>query len=226
MTNTIDDISKTLIDKGIYIFPQPVATPEQIQEMIDIQENNLGPDDGSYEFGRSGRIGSLNRWRGTAIHDVFAKNVVIETANTFMTEEMGGSPQFNEFHITHDYRSDQGLARNGHLHFDRLGTFKFFMYLTDCDRSSGAFSYIPDSYKLGKQLREQAWKETSDYGGAKNRLELDYPDLGYKAKDAVPIEGPAGTLFAFHSDVFHMGGSVDEGKERRVIRFHLDTKSR
>jgi len=226
MTNTIDDISKTLIDKGIYIFPQPVATPEQIQEMIDIQEKNLGPDDGSYEFGRSGRIGSLNRWGGTAIHDVFAKNVVIETANTFMTEEMGGSPQFNEFHITHDYRSDQGLARNGHLHFDRLGTFKFFMYLTDCDRSSGAFSYIPDSYTLGKELREKAWEETSDYGGAKNRLELDYPDLGYKAKNAVPIEGPAGTLFAFHSDVFHMGGSVDEGKERRVIRFHLDTKSR
>tara|TARA_R110001592_G_scaffold5488_4_gene30223 strand:+ start:2568 stop:3248 length:681 start_codon:yes stop_codon:yes gene_type:complete len=226
MTSTVSEISKKLIDNGIYVFPEPMATPEQIQEMIAIHQTRLGPDDGSYEFGRSGRIGSVGDWKGTAISDVFTSPVVLETANDFMVAEMGGISRFNEIHITHDYRSDQGLARNGHLHFDRLGTFKFFMYLTDCDKDSGAFSYIPDTYQLGKSLRKKAWEETSDYGGAKNRLELDYPDLGYKAEDVIPIEGPAGTMFAFHSDVFHMGGSVSEGRERRVIRFHLDTNVR
>ena len=226
MTSTVSEISKTLIEEGIYVFPEPMATPEQIEEMINIQESRLEPDDGSYEFGRSGRLGAITSWNGTAIGDIFNSPVVIDTANDFMVSEMGGTPRFNEFHITHDYRSDQGLARNGHLHFDRLGTFKFFMYLTDCDKDSGAFSYVPGSYQLGKNLRKKAWDKTSDYGGAKNRLEIDYPELGYKAENAVPIEGPAGTMFAFHSDVFHMGGSVSEGKERRVIRFHLDTNTR
>jgi ubiquitin C-terminal hydrolase len=32
--------------------------------------------------------------------------------------------------------------------------------------------------------------------------------------------------FTLRSIVFHMGGSVSEGKERRVIRFHLDTNTR
>ena len=224
--NDIKHISSELINNGIYIFPAPMANKEQLGDMVEIHKNRLDADDGSYQFGRSGRIGPISSWEGTAIYEVFNNPLVVETANEFMLKEMGGASVFNEIHITHDYRSDQGLARNGYLHFDRLGTFKFFMYLTDCDKDSGAFSYVPGSYKLGKKLRSEAWDQTSAYGGVKNRLELDYPDLGYKSEDAIPIEGPAGTMFAFHSDLFHMGGSVSEFNERRVIRFHLDTNMR
>ena len=222
MTTTTNDIAEILIDQGIYIFPGVMATPTQIKEMIEVQEKMLGVDDGSYEFGRHGKIGSVDNWQGTAIHEVFGDDMINELANVFMQKEMGGTPGFNDIHITHDYRSDQGLARNGYLHFDRLGTFKFFMYLTDCDKDSGAFSYVPNSYQKGKELRQAEWRRTGDFGQIANRLEVDYPSLGFTSDDAVPIEGPAGTMFAFHSDVFHMGGSVKEGNERRVIRYHLD----
>ena len=216
----LEDVLRELTEKGIYIFPEPLATKDQIKEMIDLQEKKLNPDDGSYEFGRAGRVGSVKSWEGTAVHDVFNSSVLTDLAKNFMVSEMGGPPSFDELFITHDYRCDQGSARNGFLHFDRLSTFKFFMYLTDCDKDSGAFSYVPDTYQLGKELRTKAWKKTGKYGKIKNRLEIDYPDLGYKQEDAVPVEGPAGTLFAFHSDVFHVGGGVKEGLERRVIRHH------
>ena len=222
MTTTTNNITEILIDQGIYVFPDAMATPEQIKEMIEVQEKMLGVDDGSYAFGRHGKIGSLDNWKGTAINEVFGDEMISELANVFMEKEMGGTPGFNDIHITHDYRSDQGLARNGYLHFDRMGTFKFFMYLTDCDKDSGAFSYVPNSYQKGKELRQTEWKRTGDFGQIANRLEIDYPDLGFSNQDAVPIEGPAGTMFVFHSDVFHMGGSVKEGNERRVIRYHLD----
>ena len=221
--NTITDISNELVENGIYIFPEPFATPEQVKSIIEITEDQLGPDNGSYQFGRANKIGSIDNWQGTAIHEVFGDEAISELANTFMVKEMGGVPGFNDIHITHDYRSDRGLARNGYLHFDRLGTFKFFMYLTDCDKDSGAFSYVPNSYQQGKELRRSEWRRTGDFGQIRNRLEIDYPDLGFSSDDAVPIEGPAGTMFVFHSDVFHMGGSVKEGNERRVIRYHLDT---
>ena len=218
MSQTTSKISEKLIEDGIYIFPEPMATPEQIKKMIDIQEQNLGKDDGSYQFGRAGRLGSLGQWKNTVIEEVFKIPVITETAKDFMTAEMNGPPNFSEIFITHDYRSDQGTARNGYLHFDRLGTFKFFMYLTDCDKDSGAFSYYPGTYQLGKSLRKK--EQGRDYANIKNRLEIDYPELGYKTEDVVPIEGPAGTMFVFHSDVFHMGGSVADGRERRVIRLH------
>jgi hypothetical protein len=67
----------------------------------------------------------------------------------------------------------------------------------------------------------EARERASEYREMKNKLELDYPELGYTFSDSIPVEGPAGTMFVFHSDVFHVGGRLSEGKERRVIRLHL-----
>ena len=214
----IEDI---LTSEGVYVFPKPVVTQEQIKKIIDLTENKLDPDDGSYKFGRAGRIGSVENWSGTVIHDVFNNPSIWDIAFSFMKNEMNTVPNFNEIFVTHDYKSDQGLAPNGWLHFDRRPTFKFFMYLTDCDEDRGAFRYVPESYQLGKKLRIEAKNKTSDYGQMMNKLELDYPELGYSYSESIPIESAAGTMFAFHSDVFHVGGRVSQGKERRVIRLHL-----
>ena len=210
-----------LVSEGIYIFPEPFATQEQVEKIISLTEDKLDPDDGSYEFGRAGRIGPIEDWIGTTVHDIFSRPSLWALASIFMEKEMDTAPFFNELFVTHDYRSDQGLARNGELHFDRIETFKFFMYLTDCDRDSGAFRYVPESYQIGKKLRVEARDNISEYEKIKNRLELAYPKLGYTFADSIPVEGPAGTIIAFHSDVFHVGGHVADGKERRVIRLHL-----
>ena len=51
---------------------------------------------------------------------------MLEVAQNYMSH-----PNLNnELFITHDYKHDNGLARNGYLHFDRTFTFKFLIYLT------------------------------------------------------------------------------------------------
>ena len=124
----------------------------------------------------------------------------------------------NELFITHDYKHDNGLARNGYLHFDRTFTFKFLIYLSDVDENCGPFSIVPRSHLKGKELRN---KTTNDeYEDKKNRIFLDYPELGYTEEDIVPVLGEAGDLIIFDTDVFHMGGLVREGFQRLLIRGH------
>ena len=52
------------------------------------------------------------------------------------------------------------------------------------------------------------------------RIFIDYSDLNYSASDSKPVVGTAGTLFAFDTDTFHMGGVLKDGHERIVIRSH------
>ena len=77
----IEDI---LTSEGVYVFPKPVVTQEQIKKIIDLTENKLDPDDGSYKFGRAGRIGSVENWSGTVIHDVFNNPSIWDIAFSFM----------------------------------------------------------------------------------------------------------------------------------------------
>ena len=54
----------------------------------------------------------------------------------------------------------------------------------------------------------------------KNRIELDYPEL-YDESKLIPVEGKAGTLIVFDSDLFHQGGKINKkGAERIVLRMH------
>ena len=54
----------------------------------------------------------------------------------------------------------------------------------------------------------------------KNLIELDYPEL-YDESKLIPVEGKAGTLIVFDSDLFHQGGKINKkGAERIVIRMH------
>ena len=135
-------------------------------------------------------------------------------------------PKVNEIFITNEYRNNSGLERNGYLHYDRFHTFKYMIYLTDCDKESGAFSCIPGTNIEGKFLRGRNWNTTTEYGEVKNRIFIDFPELSYTKRDVVPVEGASGTLIIFDTDVFHMGGHVEDGKERLLIRSHLHDGSR
>jgi hypothetical protein len=48
-------------------------------------------------------------------------------------------------------------------------------------------------------------------------IKLDYPEL---YKEPTPIFGAPGTLILFDTDIFHLGGKVSTGKERKLIRSH------
>ena len=145
---------------------------------------------------------------------------------------------FSSIYSTHDYKFDGSIGRNGYLHFDRNVSLKYFLYLNDVTKENGAFFIQPNSHKLGKELREKAWGKFiptpndnlikkvvlklfgKHFSVVKNRLELDYPEL-YDSSKLIPVEGKAGTLIVFDSDVFHQGGKINKkGLERIVLRMH------
>ena len=145
---------------------------------------------------------------------------------------------FANIYSTYDYKNNGELGRNGYLHFDRNVSLKYFLYLNDVTKENGAFFIQPNSHKLGKELREKAWGKFiptpndnflkkvllklfgKHFSVVKNRLELDYPEL-YDYSKLIPVEGKAGTLIVFDSDVFHQGGKINkEGEERIVLRMH------
>tara|TARA_R110000824_G_scaffold23260_12_gene83790 strand:- start:2289 stop:2945 length:657 start_codon:yes stop_codon:yes gene_type:complete len=213
-TTLSSEVISVIKDVGLYIYPELVE--KRVVEKLKEQTLGILSDRGDtdYKFGTSVNMGGLNEQCG-AIREFFDTNYFNGLAIQY------GTLSARAVMATHDYRNDQGTERNGFLHFDRTHTFKFFLYLTDCDESSGAFRYVPDSRELGETLRTQATVDAGgDYKTIANRLEIDYLDLNYTAEDAKPLEGKAGTLFAFDTDTFHMGGVTQDGKERVVIRSH------
>lgn len=99
------------------------------------------------------------------------------------------------------------------LHFDVLKTLKFFLYLNDVSETNGAFSCVPGSHKKTEEIR------------LKHGYKLTYEDrhltrqLDYNENQVFPIEGKAGDLIIFNTDVWHRAGIVKEG-ERKVMRGH------
>ena len=208
------DALRTVQEIGLYICPELVdsqtvsAVKEQTVELFKTK----GTDD--YKFGAAMNLGGIAEQDG-AIADFFNRVEFHDMAASY------GLADGRAVMATHEYRNDQGVERNGDLHFDRTHTFKFFLYLTDCYEDDGAFRYCPESRSLGETLRQQATQAVNaNYGSIANRMEIDYPHLNYTAQKAKPLEGPAGTLFIFDTDTLHMGGILQDGHERMVIRSH------
>ena len=178
---------------------------------LEVKEALKGEGDDSYAFGKA-----LKFFRPPlpVMSDVFSSSEMSAVAYDYMGEHYLNYDIF----ITHDWKHDNGLARNGYLHFDRRFTFKFLVYLSDVDENCGPFSIVPRSHLKGKELREKMGGD--EYEDKKNRIFLDYPELGYTEEDIVPILGKAGDLIVFETDIFHLGGLVEEGRERLLIRGH------
>ena len=115
--------------------------------------------------------------------------------------------------ITHDFLNKFEI--NQHLHFDRWRSLKAMVYLTDVGEGDGPFSVVPGSHKKGAELRRSY--RSLPYGIRPNRVKLDFPEDYEKP---VSIHGSAGTLILFDSDIFHSGGDILEGRERKIIRSH------
>ena len=186
--------------------------------------NNI-EDDSSYKFGKAHRIQQSQESlaQNPSIYKAFGQPWIYELAKNYLNNDN----LYSEIFVSNEYRNDQGLEANGYLHFDKFHTFKYMLYLTDSDQSSGAFSCIPDTHIDGRFLRQSAWKQTSVHRDIKNKPLNDYKDgCGYTEEDIVSIAGKAGTLIVFDTDLFHFGGRVEEGKERLLIRLHFHDGSR
>ncbi len=121
-------------------------------------------------------------------------------------------------HLNHEIMIHQDLPNPEkditELHYDRLSTLKFFIYLKDTTSSNGAFECVPGSHHFARKVR-------NFYLQRGYRL-VDFPNkqIPENLGPTMPIEGPAGTMFIFTTDLYHKGGHVSEGQERIVMRGH------
>jgi len=191
----------------------------------------------NYAYGSTYAINDPKRLPNESLQkNVFSKPWMKELFLTYNKKTSKGF--FNSIYSTHDYKFDGSIGRNGYLHFDRNVSLKYFLYLNDVTKENGAFFIQPNSHKLGKELREKAWGRFiptpndnllkkvllklfgKHFSVIKNRIELDYPEI-YDSKKLIPVEGKAGTLIVFDSDVFHQGGKINKkGAERIILRMH------
>lgn len=141
--------------------------------------------------------------------------------------------------FTRDHVADPE-AMYGKLHYDRRHQLKFILYLNDVDQSNGAFGCIPGSHRAGRKLFLQRWREalalqTSDAEEidaaaaatpedtrvyASVRCLLDRGEA-IAVKRKISIDGPAGTLVAFDTNLLHFGGFVTTPhRERWTLKGH------
>ena len=144
---------------------------------------------------------------------VFGSDWMENICNRYLGEE---SILNHDIFLVHDVRTSVHIAQD--LHYDKIPTLKFFIYLTDTTSENGSFYCVPGSHKYTKKLQD------------KNRIELKSPEhsetrfvpLEFQSEQ-IPLEGKAGTLIIFDTDVFHRAGKVDKG-ERFVMRGHSREK--
>ena len=189
-----------------------------LKDVIEEAESLLGStDDSSYRFGNViRRKSSQIKDRAPCLHSAFVNPLFSEIARLY------GMPHPGDIFLSHDFNSyqDRGLEVNGHLHYDKRQTLKFFLYLSDVDKSSGAFSILPGSRDQGMRWRAQDAGMNRIYTSAEYNVDSHRFGLEFLKNETLPIEGPAGTIIAFDSDTLHFGGRVERGRERKVARVH------
>lgn len=212
-TLNVQDTLKEL-DKNGYLVIENFLTTDELNNLKRVCEARLltQPEKDGYTFGKALRLNPPTQ----DVLPYFYNENFSEIAVKF-----GAQSRPEAVFVTHDYKNDvEELSRNGWAHFDRFHFFKLMYLLTDVKSSDdGAFTVYPGSHIISKDLHKQSWNETSEYGGVKNRIALDFPHLIGKYKPK-PIIGKAGTLIIFDTMTWHLGGITKNGGSRLIARGH------
>lgn len=213
INNIIKEQGVVVIDR--FLSPEVCSNLEsEFEDILDSPDTNYKKAS-PYSNGRSVRVNKskLDGKRYPNMREVFSSNFVKEVAKTYFS---GKAHTLNsEIFVVNDVVGTRHLAND--LHFDVKPTFKFFIYLTDTTAENGAFSCVPGSHKITKEIRAKNKKISF-----KNREVTR--ELPVEEKDVVSVEGKAGSLIIFTTDTFHRAGTVLKG-ERKVVRGHCRAKA-
>lgn len=146
-------------------------------------------------------------------YEVFNSSIMLQIAKEYLKGELAFN---NGIYVVKDIVGSKHIAND--LHFDVVRTLKFFIYLKDATFRNGAFSCIPGSQTEAQKIRRKYGDKISYENRELTRM------LPYTEKDAIPVEGKAGDMIVFDTDVFHRTGTVLEG-ERWVMRGHTRLSS-
>lgn len=88
------------------------------------------------------------------------------------------------------------------LHFDVQKTLKFFLYIKDTTEANGAFRCVPGTHKITEDIRKKNAGKISYDNREFSRM------LPYGTESTISVDGKAGSLIIFDTDVFHQTGTV------------------
>lgn len=204
-----------LEDRGVACVSSFVG-PTDLSALVGEHEQALSEDIAGiesldYPQGEAVRMrqDELPRGRLATTRRVFAAPLMQQVA----TALLGARHRLNhEIYISRDQHGPHNPLNE--LHFDKIPTLKFFLYLNDVDTSNGAFECVPGSHLRARELAR--------YHRRRGTRVVDLPnrhvpgDLG----EPLSMEAPAGSMIVFSTDVFHRAGRVQPTRERHVIRGH------
>lgn len=166
-------------------------------------------------------VASLDYSRGRAIHiireelsgeqfpivsELFESDSLREVAYAYL-----GDHVFNrDIYIVEDVVGSEHRAQE--LHYDRMPHLKFFFYLSDVSADQGPLEVVPSSGNIAMR-REQTNRQR---GITPSEDDVRLSQEAFISR-IVSIEGVAGTLIIFHSDILHRAGVVRSG-QRLAIR--------
>ena len=215
MDLNLEEITKILEDKGVFKIDSFVPEKALIglnQEFDEfLSKEHKGAKHTQYSKGRCAKV----------ITNEYNKNDFPSTQSFFSNKEfkiiakkhLGNKVNLNtEIFVVEDVVGSKHIAND--LHYDVQNTLKFFLYLIDTTKENGAFTCVPGSHLYTKKYRE-VYKDKISYENRYLTRELDTK----KSKEKISIEGKAGTLIIFDTDVWHQAGFVSKGT-RRVMRGH------
>jgi hypothetical protein len=140
---------------------------------------------------------------------IFGAPLMAEVARALYDEPVALNHQI---YVNHNTGTARPIGKLPFLpHFDKIRTLKFFIYLTDTSDENGAMGCVPGSHVENRARRMADLADNPDYRAVDNAA---------SGERAIPIEGTAGTLFVFDTDMTHTAGHVRPTRERRIMRGH------
>jgi hypothetical protein len=218
LTVSIDSSPQNVVtlleSEGVVSIPGYV-NPDVLENLREdarrlLMANGVGTAERDYHCGQSVAV-DRSRWDATQYRTI-ACVVDAPYMKAIAHGFLGKQHHFNhEFFVTRETMADVPITG---LHFDRLPTLKFFIYMYDTDSAKGALECIPGSHRIVNRIRE--------YYLRRGVRVVDLPNFSAPRAlgDPVAMEGGAGTMIVFTTDVFHRGGVVSQGRERWVLRAH------
>ena len=218
LTVSIDSSSKNVVasltSAGVVSIPSYVSADvlENLREDARrlLIEKGVGTVERDYHCGESVLV-DRSRWNPTQYRTI-ASVVDAPYMKAIAKGFLGVQHHFNhEFFVTRETKANVPITG---LHFDRLPTLKFFIYLYDTDSAKGALECVPGSHRIVSRIRA--------YQLQRGMRVVDLPNFSAPPAlgDPVAMEGGAGTMIVFTTDVFHRGGVISQGRERWVLRAH------
>ena len=146
-------------------------------------------------------------------HEVYSSNFMRQVADRYL-----GTPNYfnHQIYVARDEHEEVNALNQ--LHYDKISTLKFFLYLNDIDESNGAFEAVPGSHKLAQSIMEFYQKRGKKIANLPNR------SLPESLNKPVPMVAKAGSMIVFTSDTYHRAGRVEQGKNRMIMRGHCRPK--